>query len=90
MIEKIRELLLSGRALGNGQAAGQRKPAAAWLLLPYFFFLNAVVCMLTLQTPFCFFIALVFVAWGATNLLFHHCHRCRDSLVRRSPGAQHP
>lgn len=83
MYKDIRRLFLSGRALNNRRDAGKRTTLLARLScgLPYFFFLNAVICVVTIQSPFCFFIALVFAAWGATNLLFRHCHRCRDALL---------
>ena len=49
--------------------------------MPYFFFLNAIVCLLTFRSAFGVVIALIFIAWGATSLLFRYCHRCRDAFL---------
>jgi len=80
----LKFLLLSGQPLGPSADRGTGRPWSLFTLLPYFFFLNALICLLSFRSPFCVIIALVFTAWGATNLLFRYCHRCRDALARKS------
>lgn len=84
----LKDLFVSGRSLPSRQVTSNDTPCKCkkivYALLPYFFFLNALTCLIFFPFPFSLMIGLIFIAWGAANLLFCHCHRCRDALSRES------
>ena len=86
-MNKVKDFFLSGRSLDPASSANVSAPgkcSRSWYkLLPWFFFLNGFVSLLVFTAPFSVILALVFCIWGVTNLLFCHCHRCRDAMSRR-------
>ena len=90
-MDNLKSFLVAGRPLNTDTARSVNNPGkcskSIYKILPYFFFLNAVICLVTFSSPFCIVMALIFTAWGVTNLLFCHCHRCPAILTLALPAS---
>lgn len=84
-MDNVKYFLFSGKPIHPSSKRHEKNECTyckvVYRLMPYFFFLNAIICLALFHSGFGVVIALIFTAWGATSLLFRYCHRCRDAFL---------
>jgi len=87
-VENIKYLFFSGKPIHPSSNRHEKNQCTyckvLYKMMPYFFFVNAILCLAAFRSGFGVVIALIFTAWGATSLLFRYCHRCRDAFFKES------